>query len=80
MNFALTTHAQEQLAKRKLPLFLLLTVIEHPQQEFEEDGVKVYQSQFNYNGKTQLFRVFVNDSVDPMLVITIYVTSKIDKY
>jgi len=80
MKFRLSVHAQEQLADRKLPFRLLQIVLEHPQQIVEENGIKIYQSQFDRDGKLQLFRLFVNDSVDPVVVVTIYVTSKISKY
>ena len=80
MNFKLSFHAQEQLATRALPLYLVEMVLENPQQIVESEDARVYQSQFDYNGKMQLLRVVVNDQVDPMVVVTIYVTSKIDKY
>lgn len=80
MKFRLSIHAQEQLADRRLPFQLLQIVLENPQQIIEEDGIKIYQSQFDRDGKLQLFRVFVDDSFDPVVVVTIYVTSKIAKY
>lgn len=80
MRYRLSLHAQAQIEQRKLPLQLVQIVLESPQQIVESDGAKVYQSQFDYNNKTQLLRVVVNDRADPALVITIYVTSKISKY
>lgn len=80
MNFTLTIHTQERLQERKLPFYLLQLVIEAPEQVVEEKGVKIYQSRFEYNGKTQLLRAVVDDSVCPVVVVTIYVTSKIKKY
>lgn len=47
----------------------------------DEYGGTVYQSKFvGGNGKTYLIRAFVNDSVEPVVVKTIYITSKVDKY
>jgi hypothetical protein len=81
MNFILSYHAQIQIAKRQLPIYLIAMLAEAPQQIIEEEGgIKVYQSLFDNAGKTQLLRVVVNDSVEPMIVITVYVTSKISKY
>jgi hypothetical protein len=80
MDFNLSSHAQEQLADRSIPFFLLEFVLNQPQQIYEEDGVQVYQSQFDRSGKVQLLRVYVNASVEPAVVVTIYVTSKIEKY
>lgn len=68
------------MADRQIPFYLLQMVLERPQQNLEDDGLTVYQSQVTVNNKTQLLRVFVNDSVTPMIVVTVYLTSKIDKY
>lgn len=80
MNFRLSIHAQKQLADRNLPLQLLQIILENPQQVVEEGEIKVYQSQFDRGGKLQLIRVFVNDSLDPAVVVTMYVTSQINKF
>ena len=47
----------------------------------EEEGKNVYQGvrQFS-NGKNYLVRVFVNVEADPNVIITVYRTSKSDKY
>lgn len=68
------------MADRQIPFYLLQMVLENPQQTTEDDGLTVYQSQVTVNNKTQLLRVFVNDSVTPMIVVTVYLTSKIHKY
>lgn len=78
MNFKLLLHAQEQLVTRALPFYPVEMVLENPQQIIESEGTKVYQWQFDYNGKMQLLRVGIND-IKPIVVVTIYVTSKISK-
>ena len=80
MNFIFTVHAQKQLTKRKLPLYLVQMVLEHPQQIIEDNETKIYQSQFDRNGKIYLLRVVVQETVEPLVVVTLYETSKIDKY
>ncbi|MCG9889848.1 MAG: DUF4258 domain-containing protein [Thermosynechococcaceae cyanobacterium MS004] len=80
MDFKLSSYAQKQLADRGIPFFLLEFVLNQPQQIYEEDVVQVYQSQFDRSGKVQLLRGYVNASVEPAVVVTIYVTSKIEKY
>ena len=81
MNFELSAHAQEGLAERNISLQLLQLVMDAPEQTFEQSGLKVYQSRHTApNGKTYLIRVFVNDRVNPVRVVTVYQTSKISKY
>jgi len=81
MNFELSAHAQEGLAERNISLQLLQLVLDTPEQIFEESELKVYQSRHTAdNGKTYLLRVFVNDRVNPVRVVTVYKTSKISKY
>ncbi len=82
MKFRLSRHAQEQLVERGISLELLTFVMATPQQIIPDArrGV-VYQSKFTgRNGKTYLLRVFIDDSVEPVVVKTIYVTAKINKY
>lgn len=84
MNYTLSTHAQEQLLKpeRKIPRAVFEQVMVQPEQVvLDEYGDPVYQSRFvAENGKTYLLRAFINNSVEPVLVKTIYVTNKIKKY
>jgi hypothetical protein len=43
-------------------------------------GPKVYQGRVNSNGKTYLLRLIVEDWHTPPVIVTVYRTSKIDKY
>jgi len=46
-----------------------------------QPGRKVYQSKFDFGGgRMFLLRAIVDDRADPAVVITVYRTSKIDKY
>lgn len=82
MNFVLSIHAREQLAERDIPLKVLELVMESPEQTvLDKYGGTVHQSKFvANNGKTYLIRAFINDSVNPVKVKSIYMTSKIRKY
>jgi uncharacterized DUF497 family protein len=80
MNFIFTKHAQENLEKRKIPLSLVKSVLENPEQVVEEKGMSVYQSLVEIGGTTQLLRVVVNNRTNPALVITVYPTSQIKRY
>lgn len=80
MNFILTQHAQDQLLDRKIPLRLVQFVLENPEQVVVERGKKVYQSRVEIDGRTQLLRVIVNDRTTPVIVVTVYPTTQINKY
>jgi hypothetical protein len=82
MIFRLSAHAKEELGRRGIALELLERVLEAPQQVIaEREGRKAYQSQVALEeGRMYLLRVIVLDSVEPGLVVTVYRTSRIEKY
>ncbi|MBW4570470.1 MAG: DUF4258 domain-containing protein [Tolypothrix carrinoi HA7290-LM1] len=82
MRYQISRHAQTEMERRGISLSLVESVLDNPQQIVtERDGRKVYQSQVEFgSGKVFLLRVIVADEVDPKVVITVYRTSKIDKY
>ena len=58
---------------------MLQGLLASPQQIVpNQEGRKAYQSQVEIDGKTYLLRVIVEDNTD--VVITVYRTSKIQKY
>ena len=59
MIYQLSLHAQEQIEKRQIPLSLIQSVINSPQQIIlQPDGTNAYQSQLDFgSGKTYLLRV-----------------------
>lgn len=80
MNYILSQHAQDQMRKRKIPVYLVEFVLNNPQQIVEEKGSGVYQSLLEIGGKTQLLRVIINDRTTPVIVKTIYSTTQIKRY
>jgi hypothetical protein len=82
MKFKLSRHAQEEMQRRGIPLTLVESTLQHPQQIVpERAGKKAYQSQLDFGGgRIFLLRAIVDDSVDPAVVVTVYRTSKISKY
>jgi hypothetical protein len=70
------------MQRRAIPLTLLETVLQNPQQVVPEyGGKKAYQSQVDFGeGKIFLLRAIVDDKVEPAIVITVYRTSKTSKY
>ncbi|BAC88503.1 gsr0562 [Gloeobacter violaceus PCC 7421] len=60
---------------------MLEVVLAAPEQILEEDDLSVFQARYAAtNGKTYLLRAYVNSSVEPARVVTVYRTSKIEKY
>ena len=82
MDFEITEHAIDELARRLIPYELLDGVLYSPQQIVPTYGNrKVYQSQLYFGeGKTYLLRAIVDDNEQPAKVVTVYKTSKISKY
>lgn len=80
MNIEFSKHAIEKLRKRKIPQDLVLNVIENPDEIIDTDIPKVYQSLVEIDSKEFLLRVFVNTDKLPNLIVTAYLTSKIEKY
>jgi hypothetical protein len=82
MKFSLSRHARRELELRRIPEQLLDDVLTNPQQIVPERGnKKAYQSQLDFGGgKMFLLRAIVDDTVVPAVVVTVYRTSKINKY
>ncbi|MBP0040293.1 MAG: DUF4258 domain-containing protein [Roseofilum sp. SBFL] len=82
MNFQFSNHALEEIQKRNIPMVLIEAVLWSPQQTLKQsEDITIYQSQLDFGtGKLYLLRVFINITVDPQLVVTVYRTSKIQKY
>jgi len=82
MVFSLSKHAKEELQRRQIPESFLENVLHHPEQIIEGfGGKKIYQSKVDFGrGKIYLLRVVVDDTMNPVVVITAYRTSKIEKY
>jgi hypothetical protein len=82
MTFEISRHAREEMERRAIPLNIVESVLQNPQQIVDEYGnKKAFQSIMDIGtGKDYLVRVIVNDTLDPAKVVTVYKTSKIMKY
>jgi hypothetical protein len=81
MRYRLSSHAQEEIGCRKIPQGWVESVLEKPDQIVPERGaLKAYQSKRDIGGKMFLVRVIVDERVDPAVVVTVYRTTKIEKY
>ena len=82
MNFRFSKHAESELVLRQIPREFVEAVLRQPQQIVpERPPKKAYQSQVDFGGgRIFLLRVIVDDTVEPAMVVTVYRTTKINKY
>lgn len=79
-NDLFSNHAKEQLSKRKISEDLVWKILSENSVLAEEDGLTVYQAELIENKRVYLVRIFVNESKNPNVIVTVYKTSKIKKY
>ncbi len=65
---------------RSIPRELVEKILECPDQKVTQGNLIVFQSIVISNGVSALVRVFVNRLKMPGMVVTVYRTSKIEKY
>jgi hypothetical protein len=77
-----TTHALEEMRRRGITQEQVKAVLANPGQILPGRNQRmIYQSKMELgSGKPYLLRVFVDERESPSLVITVYRTSKIQKY
>ena len=83
MELVITDHARFEARRRHIDLELALSIIQNPQQKIpsKKDRV-VFQGRYHdtIENKEMLLRAIVEPSGDTIKVISLYKTSKIDKY
>lgn len=81
MNFVLTEHAEAEARRRQIPREWIEATMANPEQVTPgTNRRKVFQSRIVADGKTYLVRLVVEDWHQPPVVVTVYRTSKIEKY
>ena len=81
MRFKYSKHALEQIRNRHLDKKIIGNSLSKLDKQIKDtSGLTVYHKLAQENGKHYLYRVFVNHDKKPPLVVTVYKTSKIDKY
>ena len=84
MEYRISQHAEDELIIRDIPRKLLDEVLQNPGQIFREAGrPTVFQSRlspFGTHRNEMLLRVVVDESRSPNVVVTVYLTSKVEKY
>ena len=80
MKPVVSTHARYELGRRGIDPELLDNLLVDPEQIVKAyGGRKAYQLKFEEGGRTYLLRAIVSAG-EPPTVITVYRTSRIDKY
>jgi len=80
-DISFSKHALERLSSRGIPKSLVMEAIESPDSVIQETECKqVYHKIFQEGSSMKMLRVFVNNCKDPSLIITAYITSKVEKY
>jgi hypothetical protein len=82
-DFEFSDHALIEMARRQISEEDVKAVLANPEQtEMVREGRAVYQSRLEMGEppKTYLLRVFVDIDPRPPYVVTVYRTSKIEKY
>ncbi|MBL8050229.1 MAG: DUF4258 domain-containing protein [Anaerolineales bacterium] len=83
LEFVFTAHALKEMTRRNIAEQEVQDVLAKPEQmEIVRDGRAVYQNKyiFTKTSKTYILRVFVDIDIKPPHVVTVYRTSKIEKY
>jgi hypothetical protein len=82
-EFVFTDHALTEMARREISQEDVKTVLAEPEQtEMVREGRAVYQAKRAVSEPQKIFllRVFVDIDRKPPYVVTVYRTSKIEKY
>ena len=81
MIHELSTHVRQEMRRRGIPLVVVESVLAAPAQKVPAHGeIVCYQSLVEINQKPYLVRVMVNEKTTPPTAVTVYRTSKINKY
>ena len=82
MKFRIPVHALTEMERRQISRAVVDSVLNEPEQvASEKSGRSAYQSRIDFGGGTfYLVRVIVDTGSDPPVVVTVYRTSKTDKY
>ena len=81
MKFEFSKHALDQIEHRGISKEMILLVVHHSDSIVSQDeSTKIYSKLVDEDSKVYLYRVFVNYIKNPLIIITAYRTSKIEKY
>lgn len=81
MHFDFSNHALTQMELREIRKEMIIDIIQNPDKIVEQDEeLSVYSKVVNEDSKIYLYRVFLNLVKEPKVVVTVYKTSKLEKY
>lgn len=81
MDASFSKHALERMNRRRINEETVWLVLGHPNSVIREtECTHIYQKVLEEQESKYLYRVFVNICKSPNLIITVYKTSKINKY
>ena len=81
VSFSISKHAEEEMLRRQISPEQVASLMEHPDQIVEAHGGLVcYQCLSAKDGKPCLLRAVINEAANPKKIVTIYRTTKINKY
>ena len=81
MEIEFSIHALERMKNRGISKSDVKEVLKNFDSLLKQDiNIKIFSKILIKSNKTWLYRVFVNTTKKPQLVITVYRTSKIEKY
>jgi len=81
MHYTLSHHSKIEMARRGITLSQLNDVMLSPEQMVPGHGdITCHQSRIPMDGKMYLLRVMVDKTAFPAMVVTVYRTSRIERY
>ena len=81
MEFDFSDHALERMKVRNIKKADVLIVLQNFDfSVVQDEQTKIYSKLIKTENKDFIYRVFVNEKLNPAKVITVYRTSKIEKY
>ena len=81
MDIEYIPHATNKIKRRDLSPALIEQTLQNPNQRIEADkGRKIAQSKIERAGTEYLLRIIYEETPGKLLVITAYLTNKIEKY
>ena len=81
MEFNFSNHALERMQARNIKKEDVLNVLQNYDFRIDQDEQTIIYSKLTIkNNKKFIYRVFINEKLNPAKVITVYRTTKIEKY
>ncbi len=82
MIYRLSRHAQEEIVRRQISRGWVDALLDSPEQRIQQpNGTEILQSRFSVpDGRMYLVRAVVATTKEPAVVVTVYRTSKVEKY